>query len=133
MCVLDDGTLSGYLGKMGWKFRPHGASTFRSTHASDVGEVEVYLRYDDNWLIASVVPFLPTRGQNPFELSRWLLRMNRDMRQLKFAYDDDGDVVLTVELPTENLDYSELETALQALLKHAVEHKKSLREAARAG
>lgn len=130
--MLDDATLAGYLERMGWKFRPHGTSTFRSLHATDVGDLEVYLRYDDNWLIASVVPFLPTRGQNPFELGRWLLRMNRDMRQVKFAYDEDGDVVLTVELPTENLDYSELETALGALLRHAVEHKKSLREAARA-
>ena len=64
------------------------------------GELSVYVRLTDHWLIASIVPFLATRGNNSFELSRWLLRQNRDMNQVKFAYDEDGDVVLTVELPT---------------------------------
>ena len=83
-------------------------------------------------VIASIVPFLTTRGDNSFELARWLLRMNRDMYQCKFAYDEDGDVVLTVELPTESLDSSEVETALTSLVRHAAEHRATLRAAAAA-
>ena len=64
------------------------------------------------------------------ELARWLLRMNRDMYQCKFAYDEDGDVVLTVELPTESLDFGEIASALESLLEHAVQHRSTLREAA---
>ena len=45
-------------------------------------------------------------------------------------YDEDGDVVLTVELPTESIDPSEIRTALSDLLRHAVSHRKTLREAA---
>ena len=54
------------------------------------------------------------------------------MHQTKFAYDEDGDVVLTVELPTESLDYDEIAAALSGLLDHAVAHRKTLRQAAEA-
>lgn len=130
--MLDEATLAGHLEKLGWRVEPHGARTYRADHASDEGDVVVYVRLTDNWLIATVVPFLATRGDNSFELSRWLLRQNRDMHQTKFAYDEDGDVVLTVELPTESLDYSEIESALGGLLEHTVAHRATLRQAAEA-
>jgi hypothetical protein len=127
---MDDEKLSRTLREIGWKARPHGEHTWRAVHATPEGELVVYVRLTDNWLIASVVPFLTTRGDNSFELARWLLRMNRDMYQCKFAYDEDGDVVLTAELPTESLDHGEVEAALSALLTHAVEHRSTLRKAA---
>ncbi|MGF1464749.1 MAG: YbjN domain-containing protein [Sandaracinaceae bacterium] len=127
---MDEATLARTLKKLGWSASPHGQRTYRARHDTPEGEVTAYVRLTDNWVIASVVPFLTTRGENSFELSRWLLRMNRDMYQCKFAYDEDGDVVLTVELPTENLDYPEIEKALTMLLDHAVQHRATLREAA---
>ena len=128
--IMDDATLSRTLREIGWKPAPHGDGTYRIVHETSEGELVVYVRLTDNWLIASVVPFLTTRGENSFELARWLLRMNRDMYQCKFAYDEDGDVVLTVELPTESLDFGEVEAALKGLLDHAVEHRGTLRKAA---
>lgn len=127
---MDDATLARILGDLGWNAKKHNDNTQRSVHSTPEGELTIYIRLTDNWLIASVVPFLTTRGDNSFELARWLLRMNRDMYQCKFAYDEDGDVVLTVELPTESLDVSEVESSLKALLKHAVEHRGTLRKAA---
>ena len=127
---MDEETLSRTLGEIGWSPSPHGEGTFRAVHATDEGELVAYVRLTDDWLIASIVPFLTTRGDNSFELARWLLRMNRDMYQCKFAFDEDGDVVLTVELPTESLDFSEVKAALDALVKHAVEHRATLRKAA---
>jgi hypothetical protein len=41
------------------------------------------------------------------------------MNMAKFTIDNDGDVVLTVELPRENLDYSEFSDALGALTYYA--------------
>ena len=128
--MLDDEALASHLSRMGWEAEPHGRRTFRTVHTTDQGDVVIYIRHTDNWLIASVVPFLSTGGDNSFELSRWLLRMNRDMFQTKFAYDEDGDVVLTVELPTESLDHSEIESALEGLRRHAIEHRATLRQAA---
>jgi hypothetical protein len=127
---MDAGQLSRILSDLGWAAKPHGDNTHRIVHTTSEGDLVIYVRLNDNWLIASVVPFLSTKGDNSFELSRWLLRMNRDMYQCKFAYDEDGDIVLTVELPTESLDVDEVEHALEALLKHAVQHRATLRKAA---
>lgn len=127
--MLDESRLSEHLTRLGWVFEPHGERTFRSTHATAEGELSVFLRWNENWLFASVVPFLTTRGNNPFELSRWLLRMNRDTFQTKFAYDEDGDVVLSVEVPTESLDFDEVKTALDSLLNDAIRHRAMLRQA----
>lgn len=128
--MLDERGLKDALEKVGWDAKPHGKRTLRSVHKTREGEMTVYLRLDEHWLVASVVPFLATNGDNSFELSRWLLRMNRDMFQSKFAYDEDGDVVLTVELPTESLDYKEIEDALEGLIEAAIEHRATLRAAA---
>ncbi|MEM9069622.1 MAG: YbjN domain-containing protein [Myxococcota bacterium] len=128
--MLDEAGLRAAIEKLGWEIQPHGKATFRSVHQTDEGELEVYVRLDENWLVASVVPFLATQGDNSYELARWLLRMNRDMFQAKFAYDEDGDVVLTVELPTESLDFGEIEGALKNLLQDAIRHRATLRIAA---
>lgn len=128
--MLDERTLSAHLARLGWTVEPHGPRTVRSIQQTDEGEITVYIRCTDNWLIASVVPFLSTRGDNPIELSRWLLRMNRDMFQSKFAYDEDGDVVLTVELPTESLGFEEVRATLESLRDYAVTYRSTLRHAA---
>ena len=127
---VDDAVVSEVLARLEWKARPHGKHTLRCKHVVGEDEIIIYVRKTENWFIASVVPFLSTRGDNSFELARWLLRMNRDMNQCKFAYDEDGDVVLTVELPTESLDAEEIEAALEALLRHALAHRATLRAAA---
>lgn len=128
--MLDESVLRQHLTTLGWEASRHGSGTLRCLHDTREGPVEVYLRLQEHWLVASVVPFLATKGDNSFELSRWLLRVNRDMRQIKFAYDEDGDVVLTVELPTEALDFSEIEAALENLVAAAIEHRETLRAAA---
>ena len=130
--MLDEATLVRHLGEMGWEAKPHGVRTWRSVRKMPAGEVTVFVRLTDHWLIGSIVPFLQTRGQNSFELCRWLLRQNRDMPQLKFGIDDDGDIVLTVELPTESLDFGELEGALEGLVTHGLTHRATLRAAAEA-
>tara|TARA_B100001750_G_scaffold246726_1_gene270003 strand:- start:1404 stop:1793 length:390 start_codon:yes stop_codon:yes gene_type:complete len=127
---MDVETLRAQLEALEWTVSPHGRDTFKSVHETDEGTMTIYVRLHENWLVGSVVPFLSTGGANSFELARWLLRMNRDMFMTKFAYDEDGDVVLTVELPTENLDDSEVSSALRGLLRHAVEHRRTLRLAA---
>ncbi len=130
--MLGEAELAEHLRALGWNAEPHGDRTFRSLHSTAEGDVVVYVRLSDNWLIASVVPFLATSGNNSFELGRWLLRQNRDMFQAKFAYDEDGDVVLTVELPTESLDFAEIRAALEGLVNQAVGHRATLRAAAQA-
>lgn len=118
------------LDALGWPHRLHDPRTFRCDHPSPEGDLHVFVRLSDEWLVASVVPFLATRGDNSFELLRWLLRQNRDLYQARFSTDEDGDVVLSVELPTESLDPGEIRTAFENLLVYAVEHRGTLRRAA---
>ncbi|MDH5490747.1 MAG: YbjN domain-containing protein [Myxococcales bacterium] len=128
--MLDEATLAKHMETLGWPMQRYGESTFLTVHSTDEGEVRIFLRLSEHWLVASIVPFLETAGKITFELSRWLLRQNRDMYQTKFAYDEDGDIVLTVEVPTESLDYPEFRAALEGLLEAALEHRATLRVAA---
>jgi hypothetical protein len=125
--VLERDALEEHLRGLGWAVKQQDNRTLRSQHDTAEGDVTIFVRLQDNWLIASVVPFLATKGKNTFELARWLLRVNRDMYQAKFCYDEDGDVVLTIELPTESIDPSEIRGALLTLLEQAVAHRRTLR------
>lgn len=119
--------LRGWLDEIGWPAKMRDASTLECSHKTHEGKFSIFIRLMDNWVVASVVPFLATQGETQFELARWLLRQNRDMNQSKFAYDEDGDVVMTVELPTESLDPGEAQGAFAALLDSAVKHRRTLR------
>jgi len=128
--MMSEDTLREYVDRLGWEVEPHGPRTFRAVHRTREGKVKVYLRLSDSWLLASVVPFLSTKGDISLDLSRWLLRQNRDMYQAKFAYDAAGDVVLSVELPTESIDESEVREALESLIRYTIAHRNTLRNAA---
>jgi Putative bacterial sensory transduction regulator len=122
--------LASALTALQWKWKRRDASTLESLHSTPEGPLRVFVREDAHWIIASVVPFLRTRGQHSLELSRWLLRMNRDMRWAKFAYDEDGDVVLEAELMREATDEAELSRMLANLVDTAIVHRRTLRIAA---
>lgn len=121
--------LGTHLDSLGWAHAQRDGSTYQCVHETEEGDLKVFVRLGRDWLVAAVVPFLATRGDNSFELVRWLLRQNRELFQAKFATDEDGDVVLVVELPTESLDASEIRIALQGLVREAVRHRKILRDA----
>lgn len=127
--MLDLKALQRELTRLGWRIESDGGNTFRSVRDTAEGALTIFARLTENWLIASVVPFLSTGGHHPFELSRWLLRMNHDMVQAKFAYDEDGDVVLSIEWPTESLDSAEIQLGLRSLVDYSVKYRRILREA----
>lgn len=122
--------LGARLDTLGWPKRLADETTWCSEQATAEGELPVYVRLGEHWLVATIVPFLHTRGDNSFELVRWLLRQNRDLYQAHFGIDEGGDVVLSVELPTESLDASEIDGALQNLVRYAIEQRGTLRRAA---
>ena len=71
-----------------------------------------------------IAPFVlkPKDPECERRLYRHLLRLNYEINMAKFTVDPDGDITLTVELPTENLDYSEFADAINALSYYADEH-----------
>lgn len=112
----------------GWDPEPAEAEgTLHATHPTAEGSFPFYFRLSEDWLILSIVPFMRVDGRPSLELSRWLLRVNRDRHMAKFAYDEDGDIVLTAELPTASLSDEEIGLALDELLTTAREQKRMLR------
>ncbi|HEY7956093.1 MAG: YbjN domain-containing protein [Polyangia bacterium] len=108
----------------GWPFERVDDHTWRSGFRGDVNSFRFFVRLTDNWIFFTIVPFVvaPKHESQALQLYRHLLRLNREINMAKFAIDDDADVVLTVELPTENLDESEFKDALDALSYYADRH-----------
>jgi hypothetical protein len=119
--VFDGEALRSWLDRMGWRLLDADGATLRVAPA-DRDDLSIFARVDRHWLMLGIVSVLP-RGRRPPDLARRLLAVNRDMRVAKFAYDEDGDVLLTAELPTESLDFAELEDALLRMVRYAVHYR----------
>jgi hypothetical protein len=113
-----------YLSRDGWPFERLDNYTWRSGFRGDVNSFRFFVRLTENWIFFTIVPFVvgPKEEETALKLYRHLLRLNREVNMAKFAIDDDHDVVLTVELPTQNLGESEFKDALDALSYYADRH-----------
>ena len=125
--MLTPETVEEFLSRDGWHYeRVEGGNvaTWRSGFRGEVAPFRFYVRLTENWVFFIISPFvLPAR--NPASRSalyQKLLRLNQDMTLAKFALDSDEDVVLTVEFPTESIDYSEFKDALDVLAYYADRH-----------
>lgn len=100
------------------------AGTWRSSFHAESKSFRFFVRLTESWIFFTIVPFVAAAKNAAAEhrLHAKLLRLNRDINMAKFAIDEDGDVVLTVELPTENLDASEFRDAMDALSFYADRH-----------
>ncbi len=74
----------------------------------------------DKYIRFTSVPFVeqPYEGYPP-ELYTAIGRRNHDMPQLKFAFDDDGDLELAVDIPENQLNQSEFDRILQLIVDYA--------------
>ena len=122
--MLSAKEIEAYLGRDGWPFERVDHNTWRSGFRGNNACFRFYIRLSDHWVFFTIVPFLvaPKSPEAEQGLCRRLLELNRDMNMAKFALDDDQDVVLTVELPVENLVFSEFKDALDALSYYADKH-----------
>ena len=115
--MLDAATLRDWLARMGWSVVSDDGATLRVCPPAGA-PLPMFVRLTEAWLLVAIVPALPD-GPRPDDLYRRLLAVNRDMRLAKFALDEDDDVTLAAELPTEALDYAELEDALARMVRYA--------------
>lgn len=127
--MQDEAALAAVLSELGFDARPSSAGGLRTIVRTPDGDVSIRFRHEGAWVNLSIAPFLSTHGNNSFELARWLLRQNREMYQVKFAYEPEGDVCLALELPTEALDPGEVLVAVDSLVRYCLEHRATLRSA----
>jgi hypothetical protein len=123
---LTDKALEAVLAADDWPFERASESTWFSAfqRTSGPGEpITFFLRLTEDWLFLTVAPFavLPDDPGTETAVLRRLLELNRSINLAKFAIER-RDIVLTVELPTEDLTSSQIKDGLDALSYFALKH-----------
>jgi hypothetical protein len=123
---LTDIALEAVLAADAWPFERAGDSTWFSAFQRSSGPgdpITFFLRLTDDWLFLTVAPFavLPDDPATETAVLRRLLELNRTINLAKFALER-RDIVLTVELPTEDLTSSQIKDGLDALSYFALRH-----------
>lgn len=114
-------TIDGYFEQYEWTYERSNEDVWLTGFRGDVSSFRIFVKVTEHWVYFTIAPFVvaPSGEESTHRLNWHLLRLNRDINMAKFCLDGDGDVVLTVELPTESLDYSEFSDALGALSHYA--------------
>ena len=123
---LTDKALEAALAADDWPFERAGESTWfsafqRTTEPQE--PITFFLRLTDDWLFLTVAPFavMPDDPATETAVMRRLLELNRSINLAKFALER-RDIVLTVELPTEDLTTGQIKDGLDALSYFALKH-----------
>ncbi len=124
------------LSARGWTPRGIDKRTWRCTVGTNAGNVRVVVRHAGSWLYLAVIPFLEPESVKPWGAGRYparflgrILAVNSNLSMVKFALDDDGDLTLRVELPTESLQSREVDTALALLATTTEQYRAPIRDA----
>jgi hypothetical protein len=122
--ALANETLEAILAAEDWPFERLDATTWRSGfQAPGPRRIRFFLRLTPDWLFLTIIPFavLPDDQDAEYALMRRLLELNRRITLAKFAVEQ-RDIVLTVELPTQELTQSQIRDGLDALSVDASRH-----------
>lgn len=125
------------LSGLGWTPKSLGEKTWRCTIASPTaGTIKLVIRHAGAWMYLSILPFFDPDSIKPWGAGKFpagflgrLLAVNRNLTLVKFALDDDGDVVLRTEMPTESLQKGEVETAATSLVRTTEQYRGPVRDA----
>jgi hypothetical protein len=115
-------TIESYFKEYQWSYERLDDTHFLSGFDSEVTDTfPIFVTLTPSWIYFAIVPFVKAPQDPECErvLHGHLLRLCQEINMAKFSVDPDGDVILTVELPRENLDYSEFSDALGALSYYA--------------
>lgn len=136
MSVIQGQEVPSILQGLGWEARTLDSRTWRCRIPSGVGEIRLVVRWAGAWVYLSVLPFFDPESIKPWGAGTFpqgflgrLLAVNRNLIMVKFALDDEGDVVLRAELPTESLQRREVETAAQTIVRTTEQYRLPVREA----
>lgn len=118
-------TIHEFFKEYGWQYdHDEESATWRTGFRGDSNNFNIVVHLTEHWVYMAISPYVNAAQdeQCGARLHQHLLRLNHAINLAKFGIDLDGDVVLTVELPTENLDYSEFADGMNALSFYADGH-----------
>lgn len=127
---LDASTIRSILEEGGWPCDRISDDTWRSHFRGRSASFPFFVRLDPaGYVCFAIVPFVksPEEKAASAKLYDRLLELNQSLLMAKFSIDDDLDVVLSVEYPSEHLDRSEFDDALDVLSYYADRHYDELR------
>ncbi len=122
--------VEGHLRALGWPVIALSPGTWRSSFRGRTGVFPLVIQVDDGWCKLQVLPIvrLPGDADKAEKLYLKLLKLNGELMLARFSLDEDGDVILSVELPLSDLDASEIKDALDVLSVYAERHQGELRQ-----
>lgn len=126
-------TIESYFEQYGWSYEQTDENRFLTGFESEViDSFSIYVTLAPSWIYFAIAPFVkaPSEPECERKLYKHLLRLCQEINLAKFSVDSDGDVIMTVELPKENLSYSEFAEALNALSYYADETYSEIRSLA---
>ncbi|MFO0626383.1 MAG: YbjN domain-containing protein [Polyangiales bacterium] len=126
----DVARIEGHLKTLGWPVISLAPNTWRSSFRGRVSAFPLVIQVEDGWCKLRVLPIvrLPADDTKADLLYKRLLKLNGEILLARFSLDEDGDVILSVELPVTDLDASEIRDALDVLSVYAERHQGELRQ-----
>ena len=110
-----------YFDSYGWGYVRAEPTVYRTAFTGETGRYDVWLKVTDTWVFFCINPFVrkPTGEPHGVGTLQAVLRANHEVNLAKFAVDDEGDLLLSVELPAEGFCYTHFCDALTALSHYA--------------
>ncbi len=112
--------LETWLKADGWPVTRLDDNTWRTGFSAEGVSYRLFVKVTANWLVLTIVPFvtLPADDAKSLAAFRRMLEVNRDMTLAKLAVDR-RDVILTVELTLEGLDWPRIKDGIDAITYYA--------------
>lgn len=110
-----------YFQRYGWSYSRDSDNTWITGVRTRVSSFRIFVRITEHWVFFVVNPLVvaPPRKKDRLRLYYHALRYNFDMNFAKLGLDADGDLFMSIEIPTENFVYSHFADALDGLSHHA--------------
>lgn len=126
--------LGPFFDTYGWKYERREMAVFRTGFVGETGHYDIWLKVTEAWVYFAINPYVPRpdgRSHGTGTLHA-VLKANHELNLAKFAVDDDGDVLLSVELPSDGFCYTHFADALTALAHYADDYRGRIDDAVRA-
>lgn len=113
-------TIQTFLKQYGWESESPEADLEVTEFRGKTGVFRLFIQLMQDWVILVIVPFVPRPIQGcETKFIKVLVRANYEMNMVKIGIDNQGDVALSVELPTSDTSYKTFALALDALSTYA--------------
>lgn len=108
-------TIESYFKQLEWLFEQKDDHNWSTGYKGENVEFPFYIRTSGSWLYV-LAPFpIKIQAAAANNMYKHLLRLNYQMSMAKFSLDTDEELILSVELPNDNLQLGEFRDALQAV------------------